>query len=88
MCLIKAVKRNPKNPDFANLALYSRHLPDYKSDVRTSNFDRFAMEQQKVEAAIMKQSRLTREEEAADQKSQGVVTAPALKGKGKKEGEK
>ena len=65
MCL-KAIARNPKSPDFCSLDSYLRHMADPTSGLRTGPFDRYVASEQKVEAQILKQTRLTREEEEAE----------------------
>ena len=64
----KAVKRNPKNPDFEGLGEYMKHSADASQTLGAPAFDRHVAEKQKVEGMILKQQRLQREEVEHDNK--------------------
>ena len=59
----KAVKRNPKSPDFEGLEVYCRHMTDSSGSVFAPTFDKHVAEIQKAAAVTLKQDRLNREEE-------------------------
>ena len=64
----KAVRRNPRSPDFENLTEYMRHAADATGTVSAPVFDRHVADRQRDEAQVMKQTRLAREENDADEK--------------------
>ena len=66
--LMAASRRNPRAPDWAGLDAYLRHLGGPSAPLRTPAFDQFVTDAQKTEAFILKQSRLVREENAAENK--------------------
>ena len=76
----KAVRRNPRSPDFENLTEYMRHAADATGTVSAPVFDRHVADRQRDEAQVMKQTRLAREENDADEKRKR-----APKGGGKNE---
>lgn len=67
--ILKAIRKNPKNPDFEGLDLFLRHMEGGTATTRTPKFDKFLSETQKTEAAVSKQIRLAREEEDARRKA-------------------
>ena len=60
--LQKAIKRNPKAPDFEGLSEYTRHCSDAVHALTTPEFDKHVAEKQKQDSWIMKNQRLQREE--------------------------
>ena len=64
----RAARKNPRNPSFEGLEVFGRHLPGVSQPLRTAEFDKFVTDAQKVDAFVMKQDRLMREETAALQK--------------------
>ena len=64
----KAVKRNPKVPDFEGLEVHLSHLLDARGGIVTTAYDRHIAEEQKAEAITLKQTRLWRDEQEADAK--------------------
>jgi len=58
----KAVKRNPKSPDFDSLEAYTRHMVDSTGSAFTPVFDKHVAEIQRASAVTLKQDRLNREE--------------------------
>ena len=85
----KAVRRNPKVPDFAGFERFLITAFDDTGGVVASGFDEWMASEQKNEALILKQSRLWNEEQTSENKRQNDRAAP--KGprdkKDKKEGE-
>ena len=67
----QAIRRSPKSPDFEGLDEYMRHSDDLKGHVVAPKFDAHIMERRKAGSMILKQSRLQREEVAADSKRRG-----------------
>jgi hypothetical protein len=72
--IMKAVKRNPKSPDFGGLDLYTEHIPDPTVGLKVGEFDKHVVARQTVTAQILKQGRLTREEEDAEDKRNRAPT--------------
>ena len=70
--MMRAVKRNPKSPDFDGLDTYLRRLDLPSAGARTPHFDRFVMEDQKTEAFIQKANRIRKEEMESENKSQAA----------------
>jgi hypothetical protein len=68
MMLQRALRRNPKAPDFSGLDSYMLHAQDQNGVMATPLFDRHITEKQRVDGQFMKQMRLQRDEEAADEK--------------------
>jgi hypothetical protein len=62
----RAVKRNPRNPDFEGLDAYLSSALDPSGGVVSPEFDRHVAGLQRDEALIMKQGRLAREEADAE----------------------
>ena len=58
----RAVKRNPKNPDFRGLNVMTQSRLDRATYSATGAFAKFIAEEQKAEAFTMKQQRLFAEE--------------------------
>ena len=64
----RAVRRSPKSPDFSGLEIYGRHMAEITPTAYAPNFDKFVAASMKDEAQTLKQARLTREEQDADEK--------------------
>jgi len=75
----KAVKRNPRQPDFTGLDAFLSHALDPGGGVLSPELDKHIAELQKAEAMTMKSYRQNREEQEADSKRKNL---------GKKEKEK
>jgi hypothetical protein len=86
--LMRAIRRSPKNPDFAGLDGYMKHLAESKGTVFTPLFDSHIAAQNRDEAQYLKQNRLAREEDEQEtgrrRKNNGKDNN---KEKGKKTGE-
>ena len=67
MMLLKAVKRSPKKPDYSGLEIYLAHLPDGTGNLRQGEMDTFVSKELTTTANILKQQRLTREEEEKEE---------------------
>ena len=63
----KAVRRNPKSPDFEGLEVYGRHMTDSSGSVFAPTFDKHVAETQRAAAITLKQDRLNREEQAHEE---------------------
>ena len=61
----RAVKRNPRSPDFDGLECFMPNALDVQGGIVTSEFEKHMSELQRSEAQIMKQQRLAREETEA-----------------------
>ena len=61
----KAVRRNPKAPDFEGLEAYMAHAADPSLALAASSFEAHIGDVLKAESAILKQSRLAKEEWSA-----------------------
>ena len=69
LCQIEmAVRRNPKQPDFEGLELYTSQVLDETGAVAATGFTNWMSQRQRDEAQILKQGRLLREERAAEGK--------------------
>ena len=66
--IMKATRRSPRSPDFDGPEAYLLHLGAAVSGVRTPAFDKYITEVQRNDAYVLKQQRLTQEEEAAVEK--------------------
>ena len=66
--LQKAIRRSPKSPDFSGSEPYLRHVADPSLGAATPKFDEFVSGVLKSEGAWMKQSRLAKEEQEAQDK--------------------
>ena len=65
----RAVKRNPRTPDFDGLDCFMSNALDVQGGIVTSEFEKHMSDVQRSEAQIMKQQRLAREEtEALDKR--------------------
>ena len=64
----RAVRRNPRTPDFSGLDGMTRQAFDETGGIICSEFDKHYAESQRAQAQVMKQSRLWREEQDADDK--------------------
>ena len=73
----RAVKKNPKNPDFSGLEHYMANSLDASGGVVAPDFDKHVASLQRDEALIMKNWRLAREEHEAELKRRN---ASATKG--------
>jgi hypothetical protein len=58
----KAVKRNPKNPDFGGLELLMAHMSEAAQGIETRKFDEYLSTEMKTEYQITKNQRQIREE--------------------------
>ena len=58
----RAVKANPKQPDFSSGEAYMLHCEAASGSLHTPEFDKWVTERQKTQTAFMKQSRMAREE--------------------------
>ena len=65
----KAVKQNPRVPDFTNLQAMLSSTLDETGGIVTSKFDEWVAGEQKTEAVIMKNQRLHAEEREAIDKA-------------------
>ena len=74
----RAVKRNPRNPDFEGLQVFMSNLFDSTGGIVTTEFDKYMAEVKKSEAIVMKQERMWSEEQASRDKR----AADPKKGKG------
>ena len=61
----RAVRRNPKSPDFSGLEAYTLHLSDPGGSLATPGFDEHVAKYQKNTAFYLKQTRLASEEQEA-----------------------
>ena len=66
----KAVRRNPKVPDFTGFERFLITAVDDLGGVVATGFDEWMASEQKSEALILKQSRLWNEEQSAENKRQ------------------
>ena len=64
----RAVRRNPRTPDFTGLDRMTGQAFAETGGTVCSEFDRRYFESQRIQAQVMKQSRLWREEHEADDK--------------------
>ena len=60
--LQRAVRRNPRAPDYEGLGAYLEHAMESSGNVRSQNFDKYVAGIMEAEARILKQQRLNREE--------------------------
>jgi hypothetical protein len=72
----KAVQKNHKAPDFSGLSYYTKHCDDLSGVIRAPAFERHVAQEAQSEANILKQFRLSREEQ------ESVEKAKVKKGKG------
>ena len=68
LMIMRAVKRNPKAPDFEGLDSFLTTATDMTGGVVTLEFDKYIAELQKNDAQIMKQIRMLKEEVIAQSK--------------------
>ena len=87
MMLERAVRRNPRAPDFEGLDAYMEHMVEGGRGLPLADFEKHISEVQKADAQIMKQARLAREESEADAKRRSGGGQPNKK-KGGKAGER
>ena len=80
----RAVRRNPRSPDFDTLSEYMKHAADSSGSVTAPVFEKHVAERQRDEAQVMKQNRLASEEAHADEKRRKPTKGA---GKGDKEKE-
>ncbi len=81
----RAVKRNPRLPDFEGLSVYLAHTLDETGGVVTTAFDKHIADIKKDAALVLKQERLWREEQAGERK-RGGGDSPQKDQKGKPDG--
>ena len=79
----RAVRKNPRQPDFEGLEGYVAHALDPSGGVLAFAFDRFYAGTQKDTTFILKQNRLAREEQVSE--SNRKAKAKAKGGKGGKD---
>ena len=65
MIIQKAVRRNPRAPDFSGLDQFMASTFDETGGVVVSGFDKYVAEEQRTTAMILKQTRLWSEEQAS-----------------------
>ena len=80
----RAVKRNPRVPDFDGLECFMSNTLDVQGGLVTLEFEKHMAEIQKAEAQVMKQQRMARDEAHANDKHKG---GKAGKGGGRGSGE-
>ena len=66
--IMRAVKRNPRAPDFEGLDSFLSTATDMTGGVVTLDFDKYISELQRNDAQIMKQNRMLKEEQTAQSK--------------------
>ena len=64
LMIMRAVKRNPRAPDFEGLDSFLSTATDMTGRVVTLDFDKYISELQRNDAQITKQNRLLKEEKA------------------------
>ena len=65
---MKAVRKNPKTPDYDQLDHYMDHVTELVTTARWGKFDKHVADIRKDEAVVMKGERLAREETEAETK--------------------
>ena len=77
LMIMRAVRRSPRAPDFEGLDMFLSNSTDTSGAVVTLDFDKYVADVQKADAAIMKQSRMMKEEHeaAAKKKKDGKPSA-------------
>ena len=68
LMIMRAVKRNPRAPDFEGLDSFLSTATDMTGGVVTLDFDKYISELQRNDAQIMKQNRMLKEEQTAHSK--------------------
>ena len=58
----RAVKRNPRSPDFVGLDAFMSNAMDSQGGTVTLEFEKYVAEVQRAEAQVMKQQRMAKEE--------------------------
>ena len=83
--LQRAVRRNPRAPDYEGLQVYMAHSMEANGTVRSTQFDKFVSTVMEADAKILKQQRLAKEEAelAAGASTSSSSTTPAAKAKAK-----
>ena len=66
----RAVRRNPKAPDFTGLERFVQSNFDETGGLRTTQFDKYMAEQQKTNATVLKSLRQDIEEQENERKRQ------------------
>ena len=74
---MKAIRRNPRMPDFSGLGNYMRHCDASGGFAFTPDFDSWIAELNKAEGFYLKHARLARDEEEAEHKHSGSAGADA-----------
>ena len=64
----RAVRRNPRAPDFEGLECFTTNAIDSAGGVATLEFEKFMADIQKAEAQVLKQQRMARVETEAAEK--------------------
>ena len=62
----RAVRKNPRNPEFDGLESFMMHMPSSAGVAHAPKFDKYIAEEQKTQAQILKQQRMQKEEVDAD----------------------
>ena len=81
----RALKRNPKAPDYDGLDTYLRHMQGAGGEIRAVKFEAHVAAENRDTAQIMKQNRLQKEEQEAEEKRRRGKNDPNKKNKGKDE---
>ena len=67
----RAVRRNPRAPDFDGLECFMSNSLDIQGGIVTLEFEKHMAEIQRAEAQVMKQQRMARDEAHANDKHKG-----------------
>ena len=67
----RAIRRDPKAPQFTGLEVYTEHAADSTGVLRATRFEKFVADRNKDDANVAKQNRLAREEEEQRTKTSG-----------------
>ena len=86
MQLLEATARNAKAPDFEHLDGYLAHMAEPGTTARAGKFASHVADRQKLHANVMKQIRLSKEEEAHAAKARGGGGGGGGRGAGKNGG--
>jgi len=66
----KAIRRNPKAPDFSGTEMFTASTFDESGGAVVSGFDKYMAQEQQAQAVILKQNRLWAEERESEKKKQ------------------
>ena len=78
---MRAIRTNPKAPDYSALGAYMRHADESFGLVATPTFDKYVTETQRTQAQFWKQDRLYKEETVAASKKKSKKKKGEGKGK-------